>query len=135
MFFATVPKHAVFRFDAFSVWTGVFVVINLAMFRRIFWRVRMVWIYFCHTIRRIGFHNLCPVEISIQLRAECLRFPLGEGSTAGGMEGTPVATDMRENSLAVAGAVRRTAIRALSISESWLGCTLDTILVYLCVRM
>jgi hypothetical protein len=48
VFFAPVPKLTVFRLDAFPVWTGVFVVINLAMLRWIFRRVRMVWIYFCH---------------------------------------------------------------------------------------
>jgi hypothetical protein len=45
----TGPFLTVFALDAFPVWAGVLVVVNLAVLRWIFRRVCMVWTYFCHS--------------------------------------------------------------------------------------
>jgi hypothetical protein len=41
VFLTPSPSFAMFRLDAFSVWTRILVVINLAVLWSIFWRIRM----------------------------------------------------------------------------------------------
>lgn len=44
-----------FRLDALSIWTRVLVVIDLAVRRRILWRVRMEWLYCSHIVFDVDF--------------------------------------------------------------------------------
>ena len=48
-------RLAVLRFNFYPVWAGIFVVIDLAVFRRILSWVRMIWRYFWHVLRMASY--------------------------------------------------------------------------------